>query len=303
MNRRDRRASRWQPTALAFGWRGNAVLVALSVIGLAWHCWPLWDSSSSPTAAEVAVAAPLVLVALICGLVLLAVAIWLDAGRRFSALAVAVTFILADTLLRIAVNPAAGGIEVVHALPILAGMAAGAPTGFLVGAGAMLLSTAIVSAPGTMLPAQVLILGLIGASGGLLWRLRPVAAWLASLPLAVLVGVASGVLLNLMGWAQEPGTSMISFYVGAPPAMLIERLWAYTVETSLLYDLNRGLTTLALLAIAGLPVLTAVRALGTSPPAPTSTLNRHTGRISPDSIERRQAGVRLDTLWKTGDHS
>jgi energy-coupling factor transport system substrate-specific component len=293
---------RWRRIGGGVGWRSTSVLTGLVALGLTWLCWPIWRATTTPTREQASAAAPAVLAALALALVLLAVAVWLDAGREYGPVSLAIALLLANTALRITVNPAASGIEVVHALPLLAGIAAGAPVGFLVGAGGMVLSSALTSTVGTMLPAQALILGAAGALGGLLWHLRPIGAWLASLPLAVASGIGTGVLLNLPGWSQEPGTTDTSFFPGLPPATVIDRLWTYTTQTSLLYDLNRGVTTAVVVLIIGLPVLRSLRALGTGPVDPAAGVPRP-GRLSQPALDRRLDRARLDTLWKTGDPS
>lgn len=293
---------RWRRIGVGVGWRSTSVLTGLVSLGLAWLCWPVWSATTSPTREQAASTAPAVLAALTFALVLLAVAVWLDAGRDYGPVSLAITLLLANTALRITVNPAASGVEVVHALPLLAGIAAGAPVGFLVGAGGVVLSSALTSSVGTMLPAQALILGAAGALGGLLWHLRPMGAWLVSLPMAVASGIGTGILLNLPGWSQEPGTTDTSFFPGLPPATVIDRLWIYTTQTSLLYDLNRGVTTAVIVLVAGLPALRSLRALGTGPVDPAASVRRP-GQLSQPALDRRLDRARFDTLWKTGDPS
>ena len=302
MTSAERPEPRWQPSGIGVGWRSNLVLAAVVTLGLIWLCWPIWHSMSSPIREEAGQAAPLILIAVVAMQVLLAVAVWLDAGRDFGPVTLALTLLLLNTALRVTLNPGASGVEIVHALPLLAGMCAGAPAGFLVGAGGMLLSSALIDSVGDMLPAQLMILGLVGALGGVLWRIRPLAAWLLSLPLAVFAGVGSGMLLNLMGWSQEPGTTTTSFFPGVPPAAVVQRLWAYTVETSLLVDLTRGVTTAVLLLLVGLPLLRASQAIGVRPVALPAAADRAV-RLDPTAVSRRRDRDRLDTMWKTGDHS
>ncbi|WP_235736277.1 ECF transporter S component [Nocardioides alcanivorans] len=260
----------WQQVGTPHGWRSLLVLAGLVVTGLGWLGWPVWDSLTSPNRAQAQDEAPWVLAALVCGLFALAVAMWLDAGRRLDAMSVVVTLVVANTVVRAVLNPQAGGVEFVHALPLLAGMAVGAPAGFLVGASSALLSTITVGEPASTLPTQAFIWGLSGMLGGLLWRARPRVSWLCSLPLAVAAGLISGVLLNLMGWGQEPGTTLTSFHPGLPASEVISRLWSYTVETSLAFDLTRGITTALLLAVFGHPILAALRrSVGAEPPRPS----------------------------------
>lgn len=291
----------WRAVGLGVGWRGTGLLGAILALGLAWLGWPVWGSLTSPTGPETTAAAPALLIALTLALVALAVAVWLDAGRDPGPLGFALALLLLNTGLRLTVSPGAAGVEVVHALPLLAGAAAGAPAGFLVGAGGMLFSSAVIGSAGDMLPGQMLVFGLLGAAGGLLWRLRPLPAWLLGLPLAILAGLGSGLLLNLAGWAQEPGTTTTSFFPGLPPAQVIARLWEYTVATSLVHDLTRGVTTAAVAACLGLPLLRTAQLLGLRPAA-LAAMVMPTTRLNPAAISRRRDRDRLNTMWQTGDH-
>lgn len=286
----------WRVPGRTPGWRSWSVLVVLVVTGGAWLTWPVWDSTGNPDRGQVVAEAPWLLAVLTAGLVLLGTAVWRDAGRRTTPMS-AVTLLVAVTCaVRALLSPASSGVEFVHAWPILAGVALGAPAGFLTGASACLVSTVLFAVPAETLPTQAVVWGLIGASGGLLHAFRPVLAWLLSLPLAVLAGMGSGVALNLMGWAQEPGTSTLHFFPGLPPGEVLHRLWSYTLETSLAYDTTRGITTALVLLVAGLPLIRALRPalpvpLGTSP-APAE--------VSKHAVDRRADRARLDRLWPAG---
>jgi energy-coupling factor transport system substrate-specific component len=285
---------RWRRTGEPTGSRSTVVTGVLLAAGLAWLTWPLWDSLTSPSRADAEREAPWVLAFLVCGLFALALTLWRDAGRRPEALQGAVLLILANTLVRTVVSPGSSGVEFVHALPLLAGAALGAPTGFLVGAASALLSTVVAGLPATTLPSQALIWGLVGASGGLLRRWPVTAAWVGLLPLGVLAGVLSGVLLNLMGWGQEPGTTMTSFFPGVPAEEALRRLWEYTVETSLVYDTTRGVTTALVLLALGRPLLVALRPPDDLLPPPTASA----GRLDEDALRRRRDDdARLDRMW------
>ncbi|HTW18317.1 MAG TPA: hypothetical protein VMF51_24550 [Nocardioides sp.] len=289
----------WRRIGVPYGRRSLLVLAVLVVTGLVWIGWPIRDSLTAQSRAQAQEAAPWLMTALVCGLFALAVAMWLDAGRRLDALAGVAGLILANTVVRAVLNPAAGGVEFVHALPLLAGAALGAPAGFLVGAASALSSTIAFGEPASTLPTQALIWGLSGMLGGLLWRMRPRAAWLASLPLAVGAGLASGVLLNLMGWGQEPGTTLTSFYPGLPPVEVADRLWAYTRETSLIYDLTRGATTAVVLGLLGHPLLVALRRSIGAETTPSDPLERDT--VEPAAIARREDRAQLERLWNHDD--
>ncbi len=297
-SRRGGRArSRWRTVGVGAGWRSTLTIAVLALLGLAWIGWPVWDSLTHPSREQLRAEAPWVLGALVCGLALLAATIWRDAGRRHDVLAPVAGLVLANCVLRAVLSPSSSGVELVHVLPLLAGVALGAPAGFLTGAASGLVSTVLVAVPAETLPSQAVVWGLVGLSGGLLVRLRPTAAWLAALPVALAAGVGSGVLLNLMGWAQETGSSTSHFHPGLPPSQVLERLWAYTLDTSIALDLTRGVTTAVVLLLVGRPLIVALR------PTPGDlrvTTTQQTDQVRPAALERRGDRARLDRLWNEG---
>ena len=275
------------------GWRSHTVMAALVMLSGAWLTWPVWDSATVPTLEQLRVEAPWLLAAQVCGLTALAVAIWTESGRRFEVLRAVTALSLVDVAIRALVNPSVPGVELVHALPLVAGAALGAPAGFLTGAGACLASTLFSATPAETLPSQMLVWGLFGACGGVAQRLRPRLAWPTLVVLAIPLGVLSGVLLNLMGWAQQPGTTTSHFVAGLPPGEVVSRLWSHSRQTSWGVDVTRGVCTALVVLLIGLPVLRALRLRGEPlralpPEAPISAhalaRRRHAARFRPDDL-------------------
>lgn len=248
----------WEVVGRSTGPLATAVALLWLALGLVWLGWPVWDSAGVPGRAQQQAEAPWVLTAQCVGLAVLALCLWRGAGRRFEPLAAVTALVVGDCVLRAVFSPGAG-VEVVHALPLLAGAGLGLAPGLLTGATAALASTLVASTPAETLPAQVLVWALVGAAGALLRVLPVLAAWLAALPLALVLGMLSGVLLNLIGWAQEPGTGPSHFAPGLPPDEVVRRLWTYTRETSIALDLVRGATTALLVLLGGLPLLRLLR--------------------------------------------
>jgi energy-coupling factor transport system substrate-specific component len=94
------------------------------------------------------------------------------------------------------------------------------------------------------------------------------------------VGIAVGTLLNLWFWPFTTGLpSNVAYVGGAPLGELLHRLFAFSVLTSLGYDIPRAILTATLLFIAAAPLLRALRRVqrrarfGAAPtfaPSPTS---------------------------------
>ncbi|MBC9734025.1 hypothetical protein [Nocardioides marmotae] len=275
-----------------------SALVALAWLagGLLWVGWPVWDSVGVPSREQVRLEAPWVLAAQTTGLVLLAATVWREGSRQSQQLTAVVGLVAADCFLRAVLTPGAGGVEVVHALPLLAGAGLGLAAGVLTGASAALVSTMLFATPAETLPAQCLVWAVVGALGAALRWVPTLAAWLAMIPLAVGVGIVSGALLNLIGWAQDAGTTTDHFAPGLPPGEVLARLWSYTVETSLAYDTIRGLTTALLVATLGLPVLRALR--GPALRGATTPRSR-TGEDLAAAVRRREDSSAIARLWAT----
>jgi energy-coupling factor transport system substrate-specific component len=77
----------------------------------------------------------------------------------------------------------------------------------------------------------------------------------------LIAGLGYGLLLNLSLWPFLTGSydTGISFLPGAPPTENVRRLAAFTVTTSLGFDIPRAITNIVLILAAGPPVLLALR--------------------------------------------
>lgn len=287
--------SAWRP-ASGSGTRAQwAVLSVLLAAGLAWLCWPVWGSGSAPTFAQAEEEAPFVMAALVAGLVALGAAVWHDGGRRASALAPVAGLVVLDCVVRSVLSPGLGGVEFVFVVPLLAGAALGAPSGFLVGAGAAIASTVLVSEPSSALPVQALVWGLVGAAAGALRPLPSTPAWLLAVPTAFALGIGVGFLFNLPGWSYTAGSTTTHFAPGLPPGEVISRLWQHGLATSFVLDATRGAVTALGVAALGLPILRALR------PLPDHRLRVTTAQstrdIRPEALERRAAAPSIDSIW------
>lgn len=285
----------WRPVGVP-GRASNVVASVWMALGLGWLAWPVWDSVGAPGGADVRAEAPWLIFAQVAGLALLAVVMWRESGGGVYALTASAALVAANCVLRTSVSPGTAGVEVVHVLPLLAGAGLGLAPGVLVGAASALATTMVASTPAETLPSQCVVWACVGALGAVLRVLPTVAAWLVAVPLALGAGVASGLLLNLIGWSQDSGTSTDHFVPGIPPLQVLERLWLYTLETSLALDAVRGLTTALAVAVVGLPVLRMLRG---PDHRPTTTTRPEERRVAA-AVRRREDSARIDELWATG---
>lgn len=275
---------------LSCGRRAWIITVVTLLAGLVWLAQPILWSSMAGSRADGDAEAPLMTMLLVLLLALGWIGLWIDSGRDTAGLGLAV----AATAINIALRPmlnAGHGIEVNHVLPMIAGAAGGGPVGFLVGATSCVLSQFSLNLMGPPMPGQIVVWGLAGMLGGLVHRLRPIPAWGWCIILSLLFGPVSGVLLNLIGWPTEPQETTSSFFFpGLPASVNAMRLLTYTRQTSLGYDMTRGITTAIGVLVVGLPILTGLRNAW----SPRATASAVTGPVPPDLSERARDRRRID---------
>ena len=263
------RADAWRadsavPVSRRLAW----ALVAITVIGLLVFMWPLLVDAGAPVLDSPAghtATAPLIL-----GVVLadsLVVTLMATSSGGMDVRAVALLGLL--TGVGALVRPLAagtGGVETVFILLVLGGRVFGPGFGFLLGVSTLFSSALLTGGVGPWLPYQMLAAGWVGLGAGLLpgriGRLRVRGAGELALlgAYGAVAAVGYGVLLNLSFWPFVAGTgTAISFVAGAPVADNLGRFLAYSIVTSLPWDLTRALTTAAGVAVFGHPVLVTLR--------------------------------------------
>lgn len=262
----------------------------------AWLGWPLWWSLTAPSRDAQQEATGWVLGALLSLLLMLAWALWRQANRRLETLSPLALLTVAAVFLRVAVNPSGAGIEFALLAPLLAGIAYGGPAGVLTGALSAAASAVVTDTIASQLPGQLFVWALWGLVGGLLRRLPVPAAWLAGIVCCLPLGVLSGLLLNLTGWATEEGVTTGAFIPGLGPVAELRAAWAYTVDTSLVWDITRSLSTALALGVLGLPLLRALRSVAAPRPKPQG-LTPTERPISPNALRRRETAAEFDQLW------
>ena len=192
---------------------------------------------------------------------LLAVVLAEVADGGLDAKAVAVLGVLAAV--GAALRPLGGGVagfEPVFFLLVLAGRALGRGFGFVLGSVTLFASALLTAGVGPWLPFQMLAAGWVGFLAGCLPRATGRAEVALLTAYGAVAGLAYGVLMNLWLWPFTTGLESEHLLRRRRPA---DRepgpVLAFTLVTSLGFDIPRALTTAALVAVAARPVLLALR--------------------------------------------
>lgn len=235
-----------------------AVAIA-TAIGLVSFLWPL---VAAPDSAAVAHAsdAPLIFAVVLPVLLVVVLAQVSDGGM--DAKAIAMLGVLSAVIA--ALRPLGGGtagLEPIWAILILGGRALGPGFGFSLGAISLFASALVTGGVGPWLPFQMIGAAWVGLGAGLLPRTR--AGWREIALLAAYAGVAClayGFLMNLWFWPfldSLPGP--LAFAPGAPATENLVTWIRFSLVTSLGYDIPRAVLSIALIVVAGRPILTALR--------------------------------------------
>ncbi|WP_345431416.1 ECF transporter S component [Actinoallomurus vinaceus] len=244
-------------TAIRLRARSGAALFLVSVAGAAAFCWPLFVTPGARIAQSSV--APWMFVLLLP--LLLAVALAEIAEGGIDAKAVALLGVLGAigaALRPLGTNVA--GFEPMFFVLVHGGRVLGRGFGFLLGAVTMFASALITAGVGPWLPYQILGAAWVGFFAGCLPRAggRVEIAMLAGY--GAVAAFAYGWLQNLGLWPFVGGmSSSISYHPGAPLADNLGRFVAFSLTTSLGFDLPRAIFTAILVAVTGRPVLLALR--------------------------------------------
>ncbi|HEY0494063.1 MAG TPA: ECF transporter S component [Candidatus Dormibacteraeota bacterium] len=237
----------------------DAVLLLISIAGLAVFLLPLRLGSASGQSA--ALFASLVAVSAI---VVLGVALQ---TRRLSARLVAIlaALVAVDATMRLVLVIGLLGFSPIFFLIIVAGFVMGPAFGFAMGAMTLLLSAFLTSGFGPWLPYQMLGSAWTGMGAGYLGMILSRRTGRGSVVLlalyGLLAGFAYGVLLDLWEWPAllGAGSSPISWAPGLSPASLLRRFATFYLATSGIYDTFRAVGNCILLILLGPAVAAALR--------------------------------------------
>ena len=237
--------------------RSTAVVVLVSLVGLAAFCWPLLVDPGTGLAHSTD--APLVfglLLVLLLAVVLTEVA---EGGLDVKAVAMLGVLSAVGAALR-PLGAGTAGLETVFFLLVLAGRVFGAGFGFVLGATTLFASALVTGGVGPWLPFQMLGAAWVGLGAGLLPAARGKAELALLAAYGALSGLAYGLLLNMSFWPFSIGSgTQLSFIAGAPLLDNLHRFALFSLATSFGWDLGRALTNVLLVLLAGRAVLGALR--------------------------------------------
>ena len=159
-----------------------------------------------------------------------------------------------------ALGAGTAGIETVFALLVLGGRVFGPGFGFVLGSTTLFASALLTGGVGPWLPFQMLAASWVGLGAGMLPPLRGRAEIAMLVAYAALASLAYGLAMNLSFWPFAVGLgSDLSYVPEAPMSENLARFLAFTLVTSLGWDIGRAITTVILVLIVGPAVLGALR--------------------------------------------
>ena len=238
-----------------------AVYALVVAVGAAAFLYPFWLPSEALPSRAHAGDAPL-LAAAVGVLVVVAVTLELRQGTMTGA-TVAVLGVLSATagLLRLLDLP--GGGSGMFFLVVLAGAALGPRFGLLLGLCSMATSAVVTGGVGPWLPFQMLALGWMGGTAGLVGRVTrrlPGPGEVVVLAaLGWIWGFVFGAVMNLWFWPFAVGQGPLSWAPGLSISETLDRYWSFYVATSLAWDAAAALTNAVLIAVTGRTLLASLR--------------------------------------------
>lgn len=252
-------------TPLRLGARSTAVLALASLAGIVAFCWPLFVRVPG-NAADHAVDAPLLFVALLPLLLLVVLAELTEGGVDARTLAMLGVLSAVNAALR-PLGAGIAGIELVFFVLVLAGRVFGPGFGFVLGCTSLLASALLTAGVGPWLPFQMLCAAWIGMGAGMLPRRvtgRREVLMLAGY--GVVVAYGFGLLMNLWYWPFVAGIGTIDGHAGlafVPGDALVDnlqRFLTYTLLTSTAtWDTGRAITNAVAIVVLGPAVLATLR--------------------------------------------
>ncbi len=262
-------------------WRTTIVLAVTSLIGVAAFLSPFWLARTQTASADRTAHgsdAPLLfaVIGLLCLVVLL---VETGGGADPDAKRVALLGVLVAANAALRLIPGILGASPIFFLPICVGFVWGPSFGFLLGAASIAVSALLTGGIGPWLPFQMMTLGWVGLTAGVVGSLTPrppspqgkretgsgasrVLSPQSLIALAILGaawGFGFGAIMNLWFWPfAAPASPAESGLYWVPGLGLWETMRRYLVfygATSAVYDAFRAVGNVAMFALFGRPVL------------------------------------------------
>jgi energy-coupling factor transport system substrate-specific component len=248
-------------SAVAVDRQARIVLVVASGLSLLAFAWPLFLPPAPTTGAGIGHAADAPLVFILVLPVLLVVMMSQLSAGGIDAKALAMLGVL--SAMGAALRPlgaGTAGIEAVFFLLVLAGRVFGPGFGFVLGSTTLFVSGLLSGGVGPWLPFQMLAASWVGLGAGLLPPLRGRAEIVMLMVYCALASVAFGLLMDLWFWPfVVAGDPALAFVAGAPLAENLRRLLAFSLITSMGWNIGRAVTNVLLVALVGSAVLVTFR--------------------------------------------
>jgi energy-coupling factor transport system substrate-specific component len=241
--------------------RPALVYLLVAIVGTAAFLYPFWFPAESLPNTAHSGDAPLV-AGVVGALALTALALELRRGTM-TGMTVAVLGVLAATagLLRLVALPLGG--NGIYFVVILVGVAFGPRFGLLLGMSAMAVSAVITGGIGPWLPFQMLALGAMGATAGLLGhvtvRTPPRVEVAVVAAFGWCWGFLYGAVMNLWFWPFQRDGGQLSWIPGSSVADTLHHYWSFYVATSYPWDAASAFANVVLIVVTGGALLATLR--------------------------------------------
>jgi energy-coupling factor transport system substrate-specific component len=238
--------------------RSALVMVFVFVVGIVAFGWPFLVEPGAALDTSHSGDAPFVFVVLLPLLAALVLSELTSGALDAKAVAMLGMLAAVGGALR-ALGPGTAGLEPSFAVIILGGRVFGRGFGFVLGAVTIFVGALLTGGVGPWLPFQMVAAGWVGFFAGCLppGRGRTEIGMLAGY--AAAVGLVFGLVMNLWFWPFASYGPEVSYVAGDPVSENLRRYLVFFVTTSLPWDLGRSVLSLLLIALAGRPLLRALR--------------------------------------------
>lgn len=250
-------------TAVRVGPASWLAIGLASFVGVLAFAWPFVADPGSAAVAH-ASDAPWIFAAIIPLVLAVVLAQLADGGMDAKSIAILGVLVAVVAALR-PLAAGTAGLEPIWFIIVLGGRALGPGFGFALGSLSLGASALITGGVGPWLPFQMVAAAWVGLGAGLLPRMggRREIAMLAAY--GMIASMAFGLLMNLWFWPFLGGAEAaayaegILFMPGGDVAENLTRWVAFSLVTSLGWDIPRGIITAIMIILVGRPILTALQ--------------------------------------------